>query len=107
VRGEDSFVRAQWAARPFAWHIYPQQDDAHLPKLDAFLDRYTEGFAHAESLRGFFHALNAQEADCASHWSAIAPRLPDWQTHAEAWCRRLASGTDLATALHDFCAKRL
>ena len=23
VRGEDSFVRAQWAARPFVWHIYP------------------------------------------------------------------------------------
>ena len=24
VRGEDSFVRAQWAAQPFVWHIYPQ-----------------------------------------------------------------------------------
>ncbi|MDP3287585.1 MAG: elongation factor P maturation arginine rhamnosyltransferase EarP, partial [Methyloversatilis sp.] len=24
VRGEDSFVRAQWAARPMLWHIYPQ-----------------------------------------------------------------------------------
>ena len=40
VRGEDSFVRAQWAARPFVWHIYPQAEDAHLRKLDAFLDRY-------------------------------------------------------------------
>src|SRR6202000_2634845 len=37
VRGEDSFVRAQLAARPFVWHIYPQGDDAHLPKLDAAL----------------------------------------------------------------------
>jgi uncharacterized repeat protein (TIGR03837 family) len=26
VRGEDSFLRAQWAARPMVWHIYPQQD---------------------------------------------------------------------------------
>jgi uncharacterized repeat protein (TIGR03837 family) len=25
VRGEDSFVRAQWAAKPFIWQIYPQQ----------------------------------------------------------------------------------
>ncbi|WP_312854353.1 elongation factor P maturation arginine rhamnosyltransferase EarP [Paludibacterium denitrificans] len=41
VRGEDSFVRAQWAARPFVWHIYPQQEDAHLLKLDAFLSHYT------------------------------------------------------------------
>ncbi len=26
VRGEDSFVRAQWALRPFVWQIYPQTD---------------------------------------------------------------------------------
>jgi uncharacterized repeat protein (TIGR03837 family) len=37
VRGEDSFVRAQWAARPLVWQIYPQQEAAHLIKLDAFL----------------------------------------------------------------------
>ncbi|AXW62481.1 hypothetical protein CJO94_11665 [Ralstonia solanacearum] len=34
------FVRAQWALRPFVWHIYPQSDDAHLAKLDAFLAHY-------------------------------------------------------------------
>ena len=38
VRGEDSLARAMWAARPAVWHIYPQDDDAHLAKLDAFLD---------------------------------------------------------------------
>jgi uncharacterized repeat protein (TIGR03837 family) len=38
VRGEDSFVRAQWAARPFLWHIYPQDDQAHIAKLNDFLD---------------------------------------------------------------------
>jgi Uncharacterized protein conserved in bacteria len=42
VRGEDSFVRAQWAAKPFVWHIYPQEDSAHDRKLDAFLDLYLE-----------------------------------------------------------------
>src|SRR5690606_39086136 len=30
VRGEDSFVRAQWAAKPLIWHIYPQEEDTHL-----------------------------------------------------------------------------
>ncbi len=30
VRGEDSFVRAQWAGQPYVWHIYPQDGDAHL-----------------------------------------------------------------------------
>ena len=38
VRGEDSLVRALWAGRPFVWHIYPQDDNAHHAKLEAFLD---------------------------------------------------------------------
>lgn len=29
VRGEDSFVRAQWAGRPMLWHIYRQDEDIH------------------------------------------------------------------------------
>ena len=43
VRGEDSFVRAQWAARPLLWQIYPQQEGAHWPKLQAFLGLYCAG----------------------------------------------------------------
>ena len=60
VRGEDSFVRAQWAARPFVWHIYPQEDDAHRVKLDAFLDCYLAGLpaTHAETVRRFWYAWN-------------------------------------------------
>lgn len=38
VRGEDSLVRALWAGQPLLWHIYPQDDGAHLIKLQAFLD---------------------------------------------------------------------
>jgi uncharacterized repeat protein (TIGR03837 family) len=40
VRGEDSWVRAQWAARPFVWHIYPQDENLHHVKLRAFLQKY-------------------------------------------------------------------
>jgi uncharacterized repeat protein (TIGR03837 family) len=40
VRGEDSFVRAQWATHPFVWQIYQQDDDTHFVKLNAFLERY-------------------------------------------------------------------
>jgi len=45
VRGEDSFVRAQWAAKPFVWHIYPQAEGVQLIKLEAFLDKHTAGGA--------------------------------------------------------------
>jgi uncharacterized repeat protein (TIGR03837 family) len=37
VRGEDSLVRALWTGRPFVWQIYPQDDNAHHAKLEAFL----------------------------------------------------------------------
>src|SRR3546814_20405846 len=39
VRGEDSLVRALWAAKPLIWHIYPQAEQAHLDKLQAWLNR--------------------------------------------------------------------
>src|SRR4051812_32391784 len=42
VRGEDSFVRAQWAGRPFVWNVYPTEDGAHWIKMSAFLARYTD-----------------------------------------------------------------
>lgn len=42
VRGEDSFVRALLTGKPFLWHIYKQDDDIHMKKLDAFLEKYTE-----------------------------------------------------------------
>ena len=40
VRGEDSFVRAQLVGRPMLWHIYPQEEAAHVDKLQAWVDRY-------------------------------------------------------------------
>ena len=43
VRGEDSLVRAQWAARPLVWHAYPQAENAHWSKLDALLARLATG----------------------------------------------------------------
>ena len=43
VRGEDSFVRAQLAARPLVWQAYLQAKEAHLVKQSAFIDRYVDG----------------------------------------------------------------
>lgn len=39
VRGEDSWIRAHWAGRPFVWQPYPQAEAVHLGKLQAFLGR--------------------------------------------------------------------
>ena len=42
VRGEDSFVRALLTGKPFVWHIYLQDEMAHIDKIDGFIKRYDE-----------------------------------------------------------------
>lgn len=108
IRGEDSFVRAQWAAKPFLWNIYPQADGAHWRKLDAFLQRYlTEAPPPlARALRIAHYAWNG-EGDIATAWHALEPLLPHWQAHAERWCAVLAAQPDLASRLVRFVESRL
>ena len=40
VRGEDSFARALLLGKPFLWHIYPQDENTHIKKLESFLEKY-------------------------------------------------------------------
>jgi uncharacterized repeat protein (TIGR03837 family) len=103
VRGEDSFVRAQWAARPFVWQIYPQDEDAHWIKLTAFLDRYQADLdpAAAQALRGLWEAWNSGEG-LATAWPAFRARRPAIEAGARDWSARLAAMQDLAAALSDF-----
>ncbi|MGH8619038.1 MAG: elongation factor P maturation arginine rhamnosyltransferase EarP [Burkholderiales bacterium] len=108
VRGEDSFVRAQLAARPFAWNIYPQAADAHRVKLEAFLTRYTAGLAPAPAaaLHGFMQAWNGA-GDVAAAWRAFAAAHPALTAHAADWAGRLAAGPGLAASLVRFVKDRL
>jgi uncharacterized repeat protein (TIGR03837 family) len=108
VRGEDSFVRAQWAGRPFAWQIYPQQDEIHWVKLNAFLSVYIAGLPPSASaaVTELWHAWNRQTGvakawqDCSAHWAALGG-------HAETWADTLARRPDLASSLVQFCEKTL
>lgn len=66
VRGEDSFVRAQWAKKPWVWHIYPQAEEAHEVKLIAFVDRYVASVEGsnpraAQGIRDMFYAWNGMK----------------------------------------------
>ncbi|MBC53008.1 MAG: elongation factor P maturation arginine rhamnosyltransferase EarP [Gammaproteobacteria bacterium] len=108
VRGEDSFVRAQWAARPLIWHIYPQQDDAHQLKLDAFLERYGEDRwspGSADKLARFTRFWNL-DADCRKLWHDLRPQLPDLTHRARNWQQKLAALPDLASSLMQFYRNR-
>ena len=105
VRGEDSFVRAQWAEKPLVWNIYPQADAAHRVKLDAFLDRYLDTLPAADSdaMRSFWHAWNG-DGDPASLWPAFRTALSQLQESARPWARKLATHSDLANKLLRFVA---
>ena len=46
VRGEDSWLRALWAGKPWLWQAYPQTETTHLDKLEAFLQRCAGWLGH-------------------------------------------------------------
>lgn len=92
VRGEDSFVRAQWAGKPMVWHIYPQSDGAHAAKLEAFMAR---------------SRLPAPQQALWRGWNGLAPlpdKLPYCGDHATGWRAALLAQGDLVTQLAGFLA---
>jgi len=115
VRGEDSFVRAQWAAQPFVWHIYPQKEGAHWIKLTAFLDRCLAGLdpESASAVRGLWEAWNAggevpdAPADMEAAWLAFIDRREALRAHARAWSRTLQVQRELAERLAKFASDLL
>lgn len=123
VRGEDSFVRAQWAGKPFVWQIYPQDNAAHRIKLDAFLARYCFAMGNNEekidvprglsntahnpahaSLYQFWHAWNGQGE---VNWSDFAAALPEISLITQNWQKTLMKQPHLAENLVQFCLERL
>ncbi|HQZ01520.1 MAG TPA: elongation factor P maturation arginine rhamnosyltransferase EarP [Thauera sp.] len=108
VRGEDSFVRAQWAGLPFVWQIYAQDDDAHLDKLEAFMARYLLRLdTHAaRALTAFWLSWNGR-GDPALAWPAFAAALPALSCHAADWSDGLSAQTDLVSRLTKFCSHKM
>ncbi len=102
VRGEDSWIRAIWAAKPFIWQPYIQDENAHTKKLDAFLDV-------------FYAKYDKKHLLCKAHkyWSAgLLPEdvfaeylqhLPALKTYTQLQRSQLASQPDLAAKLVIFC----
>ena len=93
VRGEDSFARAQWAGKPFVWQIYPQHDDAHHAKLQAFMKRAALPAAWQAVWRGW---------NGLDEFPAGLPGLREAALHAPAWRAKLVAQPDLLTQLQRF-----
>ena len=91
VRGEDSFVRAQFSAKPFFWHIYPQDEMVHLDKLHAFWEKagvfYPKDVfaAHrllSDELNG---AMTLSDKNRLQAWQILREQSFRWQQAAKGW----------------------
>jgi len=113
VRGEDSCVRAQWAAKPFVWQIYPQHDAVHWDKLQAFLNLYCAPLSAAagQAMQELWRAWNsgggagqATSTSSGQAWPDFAAVRGELNEHAQHWARQLAAN-NLALNLLDFSQK--
>ena len=106
-RARRGFVRPGAVARkPFVWHIYPQADDVHLPKLDAALAHLSAGLADAPraALERFWHAWNGVGTpDWADFWQHRAAL----DANAARWADALAAVGDLAGKLAEYAKSQL
>jgi uncharacterized repeat protein (TIGR03837 family) len=109
VRGEDSFVRAQLAARPFVWQAYRQTEDAHRQKLHAFLAQFLAdaGGGMTSAVREMFEAWNGFGVLDETVWRRYALGFGKIADHGRQWLKRLDSTPNLAEKLVRFCESRL
>jgi uncharacterized repeat protein (TIGR03837 family) len=106
VRGEDSFVRAQWAGKPFIWHIYPQDENLHHKKLGAFLQRYSGGIASLNAFSLRWNGARAEDMEEQANWSALwlpfEADMPKIACRSADWQREMLANGDVAGNLLKF-----
>jgi uncharacterized repeat protein (TIGR03837 family) len=108
VRGEDSFVRAQFAGKPFIWNIYVQDKNAHFIKMNAFLERIKPFYNESdfESLANLHDLWNEGDRNTTKTkkdlWLSSLPSLLRQTSSACAWANHLVSQKDLCTRILEF-----
>lgn len=106
VRGEDSWIRAIWAGKPFIWQPYLQTEQTHIKKLHAFLDLFYADCA-ATTKAATFNLHNAwlSEQIPAGIWQDYLSQLNPLNAYSRQQSNALAQQTDLSTKLVIFSEK--
>jgi uncharacterized repeat protein (TIGR03837 family) len=114
VRGEDSWVRALWASKPCIWQPYIQAEDAHIAKLNAFLQTHYPLHGNDDAIPALIHEAhltwsNAQQATSANGdiWHTLLDQLEAIKQYQMIQTQQLAKQPDLVTQLMRFTQKKL
>ncbi len=105
VRGEDSFVRAQWAGKPFIWNIYYQDKNLHHTKLNAFLKIYDPATPALVDLNRAWNGAYPGEPDWHATWQTLRAQLPALNGQAEQWLQKMLANGDWMDNLLGFAAR--
>lgn len=104
VRGEESWVRAIWAAKPFIWQPYVQEDDAHILKLNAFLKIFYGDVAAIQTIAALHQSWALMEF-YEPIWQAYLADLADVSEYTQKQSAVLLQQETLAPKLMAFCEK--
>ncbi len=102
VRGEDSFIRAHWAAQPLLWHIYQQEENTHLDKLEAWLNISKQFIS--EDWQNLQRAWVNENTD-VTLWTTLLPLLATTSAEHRFFSASLGQHDDLCDKLVRFCTK--
>ncbi len=101
VRGEDSWVRAQWAGRVFAWQPYPQSETTHQLKSAAFIERVAPHLPTESPWSSLMKHWSGAEPQTPAQLAHLLPQMldPELQSGFLAWRAKLAAQEPLVTRL--------
>ena len=106
VRGEDSWIRAIWAGKPFIWQPYLQTEQTHIKKLHAFLDLFYAECPPSIKASGYdLHNAWQSEHVPEAVWDNYLSQLVMLKRYHTQQTNTLAQQTDLATKLVIFSEK--
>ena len=98
VRGEDSFVRALLLGKPFLWHIYPQEENIHIQKLNSFLEKYCP---NNKELKEIFIDYNVNR----DNFSYFFKNFKEIEEHNRKYANYLIENCNLMEKLINFIKK--
>jgi uncharacterized repeat protein (TIGR03837 family) len=106
VRGEDSWIRAIWASKPFIWQPYIQTEETHIKKMRAFLAAYSHNAPkEIQSLLLNTHLTWSAAKEDKDDFKELMLALPKLNSYAKQQTHLQSIQADLATNLLSFSEK--